>query len=76
MLVWTIVFDKDPPPAGLNSKQLGYPPGTNLGAVCGGAPGCQNPVSYTLPNSGGGQTSGGYYDTLGRRFYLGLKAQF
>jgi iron complex outermembrane recepter protein len=74
------LFDKDPaittntsnPPA----YTAGYPRGTTLGAVCGSAPGCQNPTTYTLPNSGQGTTSGGYYDTLGRRYYLGFKAQF
>jgi outer membrane receptor protein involved in Fe transport len=74
------VFDTDPeittntanPPA----FSTGYPAGTDLTAVCGGAPGCQNPTTYSLPNSGQGTTSGGYYDTLGRRYYLGFKAQF
>jgi outer membrane receptor protein involved in Fe transport len=54
----------------------GYPAGTNLSAVCGGAPGCVNPTAFTLGSPGAGVTNGGYYDTLGRRFFLGLKAQF
>jgi outer membrane receptor protein involved in Fe transport len=72
------VFDTDPERAGSGSgaRSTGYPAGTDLSAVCGGAPGCQNPTTYTIANSGQGVTSGGYYDTLGRRYYLGLKAQF
>ncbi len=70
------LFDKDPEIAGGTSKTTGYPAGTDLTAVCGGAPGCQNPTTYTLPSSGQGQTSGGFYDTLGRRYYIGIKAQF
>ena len=70
------VFDKDPEIAGNTANTLGYPAGTNLAAVCGGAPGCQNPTTYTLPSTGQGITSGGYYDTLGRRWYVGVKADF
>jgi outer membrane receptor protein involved in Fe transport len=47
-----------------------------LRALCVDKPGCQVPASYSLGSSGQGSTSGGYYDTLGRRFYVGLKAQF
>jgi outer membrane receptor protein involved in Fe transport len=48
----------------------------NLAAVCAGAPGCQNPTAYSFANSGAGGTAGGYYDVLGRRYYIGLKARF
>jgi outer membrane receptor for ferrienterochelin and colicin len=56
----------------------GYPAGTDLTTVCGGAVarGCVNPTNYSVPNSGFGTTSAGYYDVLGRRYYLGLKATF
>ncbi len=76
------VFDKDP----LSSAtSAGRPYDTSktaaenaaaLVALCTGKPGCVSPTSYSLANSGLGTTSGGYYDTIGRRYYLGLKAQF
>jgi outer membrane receptor protein involved in Fe transport len=47
-----------------------------MAAVCGGQPGCVTPTSYTMGSSGLGTTNGGFYDTLGRRYYVGLKAQF
>jgi iron complex outermembrane receptor protein len=52
----------------------GYAPGSDLTAVCKGAPGCNNPGGHSLYTRG--FFSGGYYDTLGRRFFLGLKARF
>ncbi|MEP7313147.1 MAG: TonB-dependent receptor [Pseudomonadota bacterium] len=67
------VLDRGPASTG---KTAGYPLGTNLASVCNGAPGCQNPTAYSIGNSGQGTTSGGYYDVLGRRFYVGLKARF
>jgi iron complex outermembrane recepter protein len=47
-----------------------------LAAVCQGAAGCQNPAGYSLPNSGAGTTNGGFYDVLGRRYFVALKASF
>ncbi|HXR52070.1 MAG TPA: TonB-dependent receptor, partial [Steroidobacteraceae bacterium] len=49
-----------------------------LAATCNGAPvaGCVNPVGYSLPTSGMGSTNGGFYDVLGRRYFIGLKARF
>jgi outer membrane receptor protein involved in Fe transport len=47
-----------------------------LAAVCAGAVGCQNPTSYSLPNSGLGTSNGGFYDVLGRRYFVALKARF
>jgi iron complex outermembrane receptor protein len=47
-----------------------------LNAVCAGAPGCQNPAAYSIGNSGGGSTQGGFYDVLGRQFFIALKARF
>jgi outer membrane receptor protein involved in Fe transport len=75
------VFDKDPAITGATS---GRPYDPNLTAaenaanlqVCNGAPGCQNPNSYSLGSSGLASTSGGYYDSLGRRYYIGVKARF
>jgi outer membrane receptor protein involved in Fe transport len=71
----TNLFDKAPNIVGRTS---GYPAGTTLTAVCQGAPGCSNPTGYSLPTRGGGlgPFMGGYYDTLGRRFFMGLKARF
>ena len=54
----------------------GYPVGTTLSGVCNGAPGCVNPTGYSLGTTGQGSTSGGYYDILGRRYFLGFKAKF
>ncbi len=52
----------------------GYPIGTTLSDVCGGAPGCVNPGSYSLPSTGG--FNGGYYSTLGRQYYVGMNVKF
>jgi iron complex outermembrane recepter protein len=46
-----------------------------LNAVCQGAPGCVNPTTWSLPSSGAGITNGGFYDTIGRRYFLGVKAR-
>jgi outer membrane receptor protein involved in Fe transport len=35
-----------------------------------------NGAAVTLPSSGAGTTNPAYYDELGRRFYVGLKARF
>jgi outer membrane receptor protein involved in Fe transport len=54
-------------------------PSGNLSEVCSAAQeakGCVDPSSYSLASSGAGSTSPGYYDVLGRRYYLGLKAKF
>jgi outer membrane receptor protein involved in Fe transport len=77
------LFDKDPPIASTTTtagKNLGYSAAewdsASLAALCAGKPGCQQPNAYTVPTSGQGTTSGGYYDTLGRRYYIGVKASF
>ena len=67
------VLDTQPALTGISK---GYPLGTTLSAVCNGAPGCVNPGGYSLPSSGQGTTNGGYYDVLGRSFFLGFKAKF
>jgi iron complex outermembrane receptor protein len=54
----------------------GYPAGTDLASVCSAAQealGCVDPVGPSLASSGRGMTNGGYYDLLGRRFFLGVK---
>ncbi len=79
------LFNKDPPVVGDNSNnpgatgaRRGYTPENtpDLTQVCGGAPGCQNPTNYVLPSDGAGFTSPGFYDNLGRRYFLGFKASF
>ncbi|MFO7325561.1 MAG: TonB-dependent receptor, partial [Pseudomonadota bacterium] len=63
----------------ITGATAGYPGGTDLNAVCSVAQqerGCQNPNAYSLPSTGAGTTNAGYYDTLGRRFFLGVKARF
>src|SRR5262249_4903752 len=60
---------------------FGQTPAANsaiLAATCNGAPapGCVNPTAYSLPTSGLGSTSGGFYDVLGRRYFVGIKARF
>jgi iron complex outermembrane receptor protein len=53
----------------------GRPVGTALSTYCQGqAPGCLTPFSYALPSRGG--FNGGYYDTIGRRMFIGVKATF
>lgn len=66
----TNLFDEEPPNVG---SSTGYPSPSNL-SVCNGAPGCNNPTNFSLPGVGG--YNGGYYDTLGRRMFLGVKASF
>jgi outer membrane receptor protein involved in Fe transport len=59
----------------ITGKTSGYASG-DLTKVCNGAPGCQNPTSYSLGTSGQGTTSPGYYDVLGRSYFIALKAKF
>lgn len=66
----TNLFDTDP---SLTNRSAGRPPGSDLD-VCGDAPGCQNPQGYSLPGVGG--FNSGYYDVLGRRFFLGMNVRF
>lgn len=69
----TNLFDVSPK---ITGRETGYPPGTDLASVCGGAPGCVNPSSPQLATTGAGITNPGYYDVLGRRFFIGMKARF
>jgi outer membrane receptor protein involved in Fe transport len=50
-----------------------------LAAVCSAADqalGCQDPTGFSLASSGAGTTSAGFYDTMGRRYFVGVKAKF
>jgi iron complex outermembrane receptor protein len=70
------LIDKQP---AITGKSTGYPVGTNLSSYCSAGAlkaGCQNPVSYVLPEDGAGTTNAGFYDVYGRTFFLGGKAQF
>lgn len=70
------LFDELPQVTG---RSRGFPNGTNLAAVCDAAAeaqGCVDPTNFSLPSSGAGVTNGGYYDVLGRRFFVGVKARF
>jgi len=67
----TNLFDEDPVEVG---SERGYPIGTDLSSICGGAPGCQNPGAFALPETGG--YNGGYYDVLGRRYFVGIDYRF
>ena len=76
------LFDKKPSVIGTTepgTPMKGYPPGTNLNAVCSddaAKKGCVNPTTYSLPSNGGDLTNAGFYDVLGRTFFLGFRAQF
>jgi outer membrane receptor protein involved in Fe transport len=73
----TNLLDEDPLEVG---SMTGYPIGTNLAAICGGAPGCVAPTAYTLPQTGSisgfGTNQAGYYDTVGRRYFVGFDVRF
>lgn len=71
----TNLLDQEPVEVGSMS---GYPIGTDLGSICGGAPGCVNPLAFTLPVTGPYNVgnSGGYYDTIGRSYFLGFDYRF
>ncbi len=56
------------------ASTAGFPIGTNLPAICNGAPGCQNPTSPSLQTTGA--FNGGYYDVQGRRAFLGFNVNF
>jgi iron complex outermembrane recepter protein len=48
-----------------------------LAATCNGQPtGCVNPTGYTLATSGKGTTNVGFYDIVGRSYFVGVKARF
>lgn len=68
------VFDKQPV---LTAVSDGFPQGTDLRGLCAGrVAGCTAPTSYSLPNAGLGTTNTGFYDVMGRRFFLGARVTF
>ncbi len=79
------LFDVDPAITG-QTKGYPYDPtmtaaqnSAHLAATCDAAAkalGCVSPTAYSLASSGAGTTNAGYYDTIGRQYYLGLKARF
>jgi outer membrane receptor protein involved in Fe transport len=61
----------------ITGQTLGFMgPNLNVCTAAQQALGCQNPTAYSLGRDGQGSTNGGYYDVLGRSFYLGIKARF
>ena len=67
----TNLLDEEPVPVG---SSTGFPVGTNLAGVCGGAPGCVAPTGFSAPVTG--LYNGGYYDTIGRRYFMGFQVNF
>ena len=68
------LFQKDPISSG---SSAGYNPNTDLTTVCSDEDktlGCNNPTSHSLYSNGGFNAS--YYDTVGRRYFIGIKAKF
>jgi len=71
----TNLFDKAPLTTGAIA---GYAPGTDLTAVCSAeeeTQGCSDPTAYSLYNPGNA-FNGGYYDVIGRSYFVGVKARF
>jgi outer membrane receptor protein involved in Fe transport len=76
----TNLLDTDPVETG---EQLGYnvngTPTTQVCGSIGNPPGCLNPFSYGISPPGPVSSPGtwsGFYDTLGRRFFVGLSLRF
>jgi iron complex outermembrane receptor protein len=68
------VFDKQPV---LTAVSNGFPQGTDLSGLCvGKVKGCTAPTSYTLPNAGLGTTNLGFYDIMGRSYFVGVRLTF
>jgi len=68
----TNLFNTSP----VRTSDPGRPFDVPLSSYCEGAvPGCLTPFSYAVPSRANG-FSGGYYDTIGRRLFLGVKAVF
>ncbi len=77
------LFDTQP---SITGKSAGRPYDTNitalanaqrLAATCNGQPtGCVNPTGYSLATSGRGTTNVGFYDIVGRSYFVGVKARF
>jgi len=60
----------------ITGQTLGFPTTLSVCTAAQQALGCQNPTAYSLPRDGQGSTNGGFYDILGRSYYLGIKARF
>ncbi|HEY8521354.1 MAG TPA: TonB-dependent receptor [Gammaproteobacteria bacterium] len=71
----TNLFDTEPEFSG---QTRGRPGDIPLNSYCNNAPGCINPITYEAVNGAGGAAAlnGGYYDLLGRRFFVGLNVRF
>jgi outer membrane receptor protein involved in Fe transport len=67
------VFDKQPALTGVTD---GFPQGTNLAGLCANDANCSAPTSYSLPNPGYGSTNAGFYDVMGRRYFVGARITF
>jgi hypothetical protein len=73
----TNLFDTEPEVVGATT---GYPIGTTLSGasgVCAGLgspPGCLNPTGFSRATSGA--YNAGYYDIIGRRYFVGLSMRF
>ena len=65
------LFDKQPV---LTAVSNGFPQGTDLAGLCAGkVKGCTAPTSYSLPNAGLGTTNLGFYDIMGRSYFVGVR---
>jgi outer membrane cobalamin receptor len=77
----TNLFDTDPETVGAST---GYPVTTQLSSVCsnlGSPAGCLNPTTFSRAGAAGGVPNtgaynGGFYDVLGRRFFIGMSVRF
>jgi hypothetical protein len=68
------LLDKQPV---LTAVSNGFPQGTDLKGLCTGlVTGCTAPTSYSLPNAALGTTNTGFYDVMGRRFFIAAKLNF
>ncbi len=70
----TNLLDEKPP---LSGATMGYT-AADLASACGGVPGCVPPQLPALPNDIGSFSAynGGFYDTVGRRYFLGVDIKF
>jgi outer membrane receptor for ferrienterochelin and colicin len=67
------LFNKQPV---LTGKSPGYPQGSDLSAVCGTDPNCTDPTGYSRPNLSLLGTNTGFYDVMGRRYFIGARVTF
>jgi iron complex outermembrane recepter protein len=69
------LLDKQPSLTG-QTYGVGVTEYNNVCTSAAKALGCVNPTGPSLATTGSGATSAGYYDVLGRRWYMGIKATF